>query len=92
MNVPAELKGLRTMFTSFHHFLPEEARAVLQNAVDAGEGIGIFEITAARCFGYRDGISLGSYADHLHAVDPSLPLVTVALDVSSSGHSFRPAI
>jgi hypothetical protein len=33
------------MFTSFHHFSPEEARAVLQNAVDAGEGIGIFEIT-----------------------------------------------
>ena len=45
MNVPAELKGLRTMFTSFHHFSPEEACAVLQNAVDAGEGIGIFEIT-----------------------------------------------
>jgi len=43
--VPAELKGFRTMFTSFHHFSPEEARAVLQNAVDAGEGIGIFEIT-----------------------------------------------
>ena len=33
------------MFTSFHHFSPEEARAILQNAVDAGEGIGIFEIT-----------------------------------------------
>jgi hypothetical protein len=44
-NVPLELKGFRTMFTSFHHFPPEEARAILQNAVDAGEGIGIFEIT-----------------------------------------------
>jgi hypothetical protein len=33
------------MFTSFHHFSPEEARAILQNAADAGEGIGIFEIT-----------------------------------------------
>ncbi len=44
MNVPADLKGLRTMFTSFHHFPPEEARAILQNAVDAGEGIGIFEV------------------------------------------------
>ncbi len=32
------------MFTSFHHFAPEEARAILQNAVDAGESIGIFEI------------------------------------------------
>jgi hypothetical protein len=46
MNVPLELKGLRTMFTSFHHFSPEEARAILQNAVDAGEGIGIFEATS----------------------------------------------
>jgi hypothetical protein len=43
--VPAELKGLRTMFTSFHHFPPDDARAILQNAVDAGESIGIFEIT-----------------------------------------------
>jgi hypothetical protein len=33
------------MFTSFHHFSPEDARAILQNAVDAREGIGIFEIT-----------------------------------------------
>jgi hypothetical protein len=45
MNVPSELKGFRTMFTSFHHFSPEDARAILQNAVDAREGIGIFEIT-----------------------------------------------
>ncbi len=44
MAVPLELRGFRTMFTSFHHFPPEEARAILQNAVDAGEGIGIFEI------------------------------------------------
>jgi hypothetical protein len=43
--VPLELKGLRTMFTSFHHFPPEDARAILQNAVDAGESVGIFEIT-----------------------------------------------
>ena len=45
MNVPRELKGFRTMFSSFHHFSPEEARAVLQNAVDASQSIGIFEIT-----------------------------------------------
>lgn len=45
MKVPCELKGFRTLFTSFHHFPPDEARAILQNAVDASEGIGIFEIT-----------------------------------------------
>ena len=44
MNVPREFKGLRTMFTSFHHFPPEEGRAILQNAVDAGDSIGIFEV------------------------------------------------
>jgi hypothetical protein len=44
MKVPEELQGLRTMFTSFHHFPPDEARAIIQNAVDAGKGIGIFEL------------------------------------------------
>jgi hypothetical protein len=45
LKVPGELRGLRTMFTSFHHFPPEEARTILQNAVDAGQSVGIFEIT-----------------------------------------------
>jgi|SRR5579872_319043 len=45
MKVPRTLKGLRTMFTSFHHFPPDDARAILQNAVDAGESIGVFEVT-----------------------------------------------
>jgi len=45
MNVPLELQGFRTIFTSFHHFPPKEARAVLQNAVGARQSIGIFEIT-----------------------------------------------
>jgi hypothetical protein len=45
MKVPGELQGFRTMFTSFHHFPPAEARAILQNAVDTHQSIGIFEIT-----------------------------------------------
>ena len=44
MEVPSELRGFRTMFTSFHHFPPEQAQAILQNAVDARQGIGVFEI------------------------------------------------
>jgi hypothetical protein len=44
-NVPSDLNGFRTMFTSFHHFPPTETRAIFQSALDAGEGIGIFEIT-----------------------------------------------
>jgi hypothetical protein len=43
--VPLELRGFRTMFTSFHHFQPADARAILQNAVDARQAIGIFEVT-----------------------------------------------
>ena len=45
LKVPRELRGFRTMFSSYHHFPPEEARAVLQDAVDARESIGIFEVT-----------------------------------------------
>src|ERR1700681_3004885 len=41
--LPRELSGFRTMFTSFHHFTPEEAVAILQNAADDGQGIGVFE-------------------------------------------------
>jgi len=40
-----ELKGVRTMFTAFHHFKPEQARHILQDAIDAEMPIGIFEIT-----------------------------------------------
>lgn len=43
--VPQELKGFRTLFSSFHHFRPEAARQILKNAVSNNEGIGIFEFT-----------------------------------------------
>lgn len=45
MQVPDELKGFRTLFSSFHHFKPEHAQAVLQDAVSANVGIAIFEST-----------------------------------------------
>lgn len=44
-DVPAELTGFRTMFTGFHHFRPADARRVLEDSVQKGQGIGIFEIT-----------------------------------------------
>jgi hypothetical protein len=47
-NIPQELHGFRTMFSSFHHFSPDEAVAVLQNAVDGREGIAIFEAARRR--------------------------------------------
>ena len=45
MHVPGNLRGFRTLFLSFHHFKPEDARKILQDAVKAGDPIGIFEGT-----------------------------------------------
>lgn len=42
-DVPPELKGFRTLFSGFHHFEPKKGIAVLRDAVDAGQGIGIFD-------------------------------------------------
>ncbi|MDQ1411410.1 MAG: hypothetical protein QOJ41_3145, partial [Acidobacteriaceae bacterium] len=41
--LPRELTGFRTIFTSWHHFTPDEAVAILQNAADDGQGIAVFE-------------------------------------------------
>lgn len=41
--VPKELKGLRTQFLSLHHFKPNDAKKILQNAVDTNSSIAIFE-------------------------------------------------
>jgi hypothetical protein len=46
--VPHDLPGFRTMFTAFHHFRPEQALAVLADAVRQRQGIGVFEITQRR--------------------------------------------
>lgn len=43
LQVPENLKGFRTQFLSFHHFKPEDAQQILQNAVDNQSVIGIFE-------------------------------------------------
>ena len=42
-DVPVELTGLRTMFLSLHHFKPDDAKLILQNAVDSKNSIAIFE-------------------------------------------------
>jgi len=42
-NVPSDLIGFRTLFSGFHHFDQEKAKEVLKNAVDARQGIGIFD-------------------------------------------------
>jgi hypothetical protein len=48
--IPKRLSGFRTIFTSFHHFPPKQAAAILQNAIDNRQGIGIFEAPRRHLF------------------------------------------
>lgn len=41
--VPSGLKGFRTLFSGFHHFEKEKAKQVLTDAVQAKQGIAIFD-------------------------------------------------
>lgn len=41
--VPESITSVRTIFSSFHHFPPVVARAILQDAADKRAAIGIFE-------------------------------------------------
>jgi SAM-dependent methyltransferase len=43
LDPPADLEGVRTMFLSFHHFRPEEARRILESAVRERRSILIME-------------------------------------------------
>lgn len=43
--IPADLKGARVIYGSFHHFNPDDARAILEAAACANESIAIFEGT-----------------------------------------------
>lgn len=45
-DVPSDLEGVRTLLNGFHHFEPAVARAILQNAVDAGQPIAVAEFVA----------------------------------------------
>ncbi len=45
IDVPAELKGPRIMYTAFHHFRPPLAKRLLEAAVNSNEPIAIFEVT-----------------------------------------------
>lgn len=47
-NVPVYLKGMRTIFSAFHHFEPDAAKKILQNTVNSRSAIAIFEFTEKR--------------------------------------------
>lgn len=43
MAVPENIPGVRTIFSSFHHFKPDQAKSILQDAANNRKAIGIFE-------------------------------------------------
>ena len=43
--VPDRLTGFRTLFSAFHHFAPDAARAIVRDAIDHRRGVAIFEST-----------------------------------------------
>lgn len=42
---PADLPGFRTIFTAFHHFTPDQGRAIIADAIAQRQPIAIFEFT-----------------------------------------------
>lgn len=42
-NAQLDIKGMRTLFSAFHHFKPEDAKSILRNAVKDNVPIAIFE-------------------------------------------------
>lgn len=50
-NVPESLNGMRTFFEGFHHFKPDQAKSILQDAVRKRTAIGIFEASLKPPFG-----------------------------------------
>lgn len=57
--VPDSLWGMRTLFNAFHHFPPAEARAILRDAQQKRQPIGVFEVTN-RSLGRTLGVFPGS--------------------------------
>ena len=51
IEVPHHLKGMRTIFEGFHHFEPEKARSILQDAAENRYAIGIFEASLKQPIG-----------------------------------------
>ena len=51
MEVPGQLRGMRTLFEGFHHFKPEQARSILQDAFEKKVAMGIFEASLKPPFG-----------------------------------------
>ena len=80
------------MFTSFHHFPFDEARNIIQSAVNARQGIGIFEITRRTPSAILLIVLSVLTPFFLHSFCPSVPLVAPVLHLCRSDHSARIAV
>lgn len=58
IDVPPDIKGVRTMFSAFHHFRPEQAKRILKNAVDSNSPVAFFD-GAGNSFVIALSIALG---------------------------------
>jgi hypothetical protein len=103
--MPESLHGFRTIFSAFHHFPPDQARAILADAVRHGQGIGIFEFTQRSYLGLRRAAAIlplifywaarirpfrGSRFLLTWAV-PLMPLVVTFESIVSSLRTYTPA-
>lgn len=52
LNIDTDLEGVRTLFSSFHHFDKYQGTSILQDAVDKQMPICIFEFTGRRAFNF----------------------------------------
>lgn len=50
--VPQNLKGFRTLFNGFHHFRPEKAKLILEDAARSRQGIAVYELVGRSAFGF----------------------------------------
>ena len=48
--VPSDLRGVRTLFTSLHHFAPEQVKSILADAVRARQPIAAFDFNQRELF------------------------------------------
>jgi len=48
LDVPPSLKGMRTLFESFHHFAPSDAESILRDAFEKRVAIGVFDVRVPR--------------------------------------------
>jgi hypothetical protein len=82
--IPGHLDGFRTLFSSFHHLNPEEARSLLQDSVRRQQAIGIFEAPGRHTFNVAVSAVHSNRYLAIRPLPTSLPLVAALLDVFDS--------